>query len=291
MEWLELALALFALGLSVTAAASTLGLAGGAIISPLLILALGLEPRLAVGTTVLGVFAAIISASAAYIRQGRVDIWLALVFDALDVLGVALGAYLTIILLPELLALSLGVFLLYSGTRITARTLRSWLREEGGQRPRSGTADKIVWRRVIVDRDGKIYSYGLSSTGLATAIVGSFFSGLVSGMLGLGGGVMDLSLMLLLGVPVEVAAATAMFGMLLTRASSVVAHALLGNIRLELAAPLALGALIGGQIGPRLSKRIKPELLRLAFASIVLVLGSLLLYRSLTAIVGALMPI
>lgn len=286
--WLELAALLFSLGLTVTAAASALGLAGGAIISPLLILGLGIEPRLAVGTTILGVFAAVLSASVAYLRQGRVDIWLALLFDALDILGVALGAYMTIVLLPDVLALCMGAFLLYSGSRLALRVLRQWLRPPNNQGSGSPDQREAIWHRVVVDRGGEAFSYSLGRRGLAVAVVGSFFSGLVSGMLGLGGGVMDLSLMLLLGIPIEVAAPTAMFGMLLTRASSVVAHALLGNISLEFAAPLALGALIGGQIGPRLAKRIRPEALKLAFASIVLVLGSLLLYRSLTAILGAL---
>jgi len=289
----ELALVLFALGLSVTTAASALGLAGGAIISPFLILAIGLEPRLAIGTTVLGVFAAILSASLAYVRQKRVDFKLALLFDALDVLGVALGAYLTVVLLPEVLACSLGAFLLYSGIRLAVRTLRATFRERG--RPLAASSQEeasngAIWRRTIVDKDGRAYSYGLSKAGLMTAILGSFFSGLISGMLGLGGGLTDLSLMLLLGVPMEVAMATAMFGMLLTRVSSVVAHILLGNVKIELAAPLAFGALIGGQLGPRIASKLRPEVLKLVFSSIVLALGFVLLLRSALSLASMLSP-
>ena len=279
LGWLELAILLFALSLSVTTAASALGLAGGALISPILILVLGLEPRIAIGTTIVGVFTAILSASLAYLRQGRVDVWLALLFDALDVAGVALGAYLTVILPPELLVSSLGAFLLYSGSRLALRTLK------GRDRPvRPAGSSGALWRRAIRDSEGKAFSYGLGVGGLVVAICGSFFSGLISGMLGLGGGFMDLSLMLLLGIPVEVAIPTVMFGMLITRASSVVAHALLGNIRLDTAIPLALGALLGGQLGPRIFKRARPEMLKLAFSCVILVLGAMLLLKCLGAL-------
>jgi len=276
LTWLKIAILLFALGLSVTSVASALGLAGGAIISPTLILVLGLEPRVAIGTTIMGVFTAVLSASLAYLKQKRVDIRLALLFDALDVVGVALGAYLTVVLPPELLVAFLGAFLLYTGGRLAYKVLSG--QHEAETREKS-VRDRRIWKRTIIDAEGRAYSYGLGLSGLAAAIGGSFFSGLVSGMLGLGGGVMDLSIMLLLGIPVEIAVPTVMFGMLLTRVSSVVAHALLGNIRLDTAIPLALGALVGGQLGPRIFKKARPGVLKLAFSCIVMALGVMLLLR------------
>ena len=265
---------LFALGLSTTAFASAIGLAGGALVSPVLILALGLKPRVAVGTTVVGVFAAVLSASLAYLRQKRVDVKLALLFDALDVVGVVLGAYLTTVLRPELLAAILGAFLVFSGARVMAKAIRE-LGEKGASRGRNSPAKREAGRR---GRPG----YRLGVRELTIAVLGSLFSGLASGLLGLGGGVVDLSLMLLIGVPMEVAAPTAMFGMLITRGSSVVAHVLMGNVKVELAIPLAAGAFIGGQVGPRLFKRARPEHLKLAFSCVALALGSSLLLKSLT---------
>jgi len=226
-----------------------------------------------VGTTVVGVFAAVLSASLAYLRQKRVDVKLALLFDVLDVVGVMLGAYLTTVLRPELLAAILGAFLVPSGAKIMARAVGELGRRERSPRGRQPDG---AWSRG----QGSL-SYKLGVRELAIAVLGSLFSGLASGLLGLGGGVVDLSLMLLIGVPMEVAAPTAMFGMLITRGSSVVAHVLMGNVRAELAIPLAAGAFIGGQVGPRLFKRARPEHLKLAFSCITLALGTFLLLRSL----------
>ena len=278
MGWREY-LWLFLLGLGVSTPASMIGLAGGAILSPLLIMVFGLEPRLAIGATVLAAFLTIVSASLAFIKKGRVDYKLALLLDALDVLGVALGAYATIILRPELLALALGIFLLFSGSRTILGTIRG---ERGEARRRE--QKRRVWRRRLVDREGKVFTYELDVGDMLLAVIGSFFSGLASGMLGLGGGVVDLSVMLVMGVPFEVAAATAMFGMLITRVSSITAHAVLGNIRPEVAIPLGLGSFLGGQIGPRLSGRVSSRILKLAFALLASSLGLLLVIRAAQAL-------
>ena len=282
------ALLLFLLGLAVTTPASMIGLAGGVAILPALILAFGLEPRFAIGTTVVAVFLAIASASVAFVRSGRVDYKLALLFDALDVAGVAVGAYLTVVLLPDILALALGAFLIYSGLR----GLRRVLGKASGGRARSaepsGKNGRAIWRIRHVDRSGRAYTYELGPRELAIAVGGSFFSGLISGMLGLGGGLVDISLMLLVGVPFEVASATAMFGMLITRASSVVAHVALGNVRPEAAIPLSIGAFLGGQLGPRLSGRVSPRALRAGFSSVALFFGTTLLTRACLSLVASL---
>ena len=169
VDWPWLVL-LFALGLSATAAFSAIGLAGGALVSPVLILVLGLKPRIAVGTTVVGVFAAVLSASLAYLRQKRVNVKLALLFDALDVVGVALGAYLTTVLRPEFLASILGAFLVSSGTRIMAKAMLELRRE--GPPPRGGN---------LVERGAEGQgspSYRLGIRELVIAVFGSLFSGL-----------------------------------------------------------------------------------------------------------------
>ncbi|OYT53026.1 hypothetical protein B6U66_00315 [Candidatus Bathyarchaeota archaeon ex4484_135] len=280
MAWISLIL-LFLLGLSVTTLASMVGLAGGTVISPVLIMGFGLEPRFAIGATVLSVFLAIISASLAYMREGRVDYKLALLFDALDVAGVAVGAYATVVLRPELLALALGVFLLYSGLRNIRRAI--W--GTGWDGPVTGVErGRTLWTGHIIDREGRCFTYALGPREVVLAVVGSFFSGLVSGMLGLGGGLVDLSLMLMVGIPFEVAVATATFGMLLTRASSIAAHAILGNIRPDVAIPLGVGAFLGGQIGPRLSGRVSPRLLKACLSFLAFFLGLALLLQALRAL-------
>jgi len=274
------ALLLFLLGLAVATPASMIGLAGGVAILPALILGFRLEPRFAIGTTVVAVFLAIASASVAFIRSGRVDYKLALLFDALDIAGVALGAYLTVVLLPDILALALSAFLIYSGLRGLKKVFGKAL--GGRDRPAEPLREDkgAAWRIRHVDRSGRGYTYELGLRELAIAVGGSFFSGLVSGLLGLGGGLVDLSLMLLIGIPFEVASATAMFGMLITRTSSVVAHVVLGNVRPEIAIPLSIGAFLGGQLGPRLSGRVSPRALRAGFSLVALSFGVILLVRA-----------
>jgi len=259
-------LALFLLGLTSTAALSTVGLAGGAVIVPALVLIFGFETRYAAGTSILAIFLGVCSAAVTYLRQGRVDIKLALLFDTLDIVGVAFGAYATLLISSADLALLLGVFLAFAAWRLWAGD-----REE---KARSGQATgPYLWHRKVVDKEGNEYEYGLTLGQLAFSQIASFLSGVSTGMFGIGGGSVDATVMMLIGVPPHLAVATSVFGMTITKSAGVLSHYLLGNILVDVVVPLAIGALIGGQIGPRIAKGARPDFLRRALAAIILAIG------------------
>ena len=109
---------------------------------------------------------------------------------------------------------------------------------------------------------------------LAFGVGLSFFGGLVSGLLGVGGGILLVPLMaLFLRMPLHAAVATSMFTMVFTTLSGVAQHWTLGNVNLEYVLLLAPGALVGAQMGAWLCKRISGEKLSLFFAVIVLVVS------------------
>lgn len=63
------------------------------------------------------------------------------------------------------------------------------------------------------------------------------------------------------------------FGMTITKVAGVFLHIILGNVLLEYSVPLAIGTTLGGQLGPRLSKRAKPKTLRRMLSIIILLIG------------------
>jgi len=126
--------------------------------------------------------------------------------------------------------------------------------------------------RKEVDSNHKFF--GLSTRVLVYCMIGSFVSGVVSAMFGIGGGVIDETVMiLLLGMSIHLSAGTAMFGMAITTVAAVIPHWFLGNILLEYAIPLAIGCVIGGQIGPRLSKRTRASTLRKILGAVFIIIG------------------
>ncbi|MGB9717800.1 MAG: sulfite exporter TauE/SafE family protein [Thermoproteota archaeon] len=245
---------------------SAVGLAGGVLIVPALILLYGLESRYAAGTGVFAIIFGIFSAAFTYFRQRRVDVRLALLFDTLDILGVVAGSYLVVILPSRVTALLMGVFLLFSAWRLWAGGVKQATEAERKSR-------RHFIKRRLTDRDGNVYEYELGVPELVLSQLASVLSGVATGLFGIGGGAVDTTVMMLIGVPPHVAVATSVFGMTITKIAGVFSHLALGNVLLEYGVPLAVGATLGGQLGPRISRRLRPMMLRKALSIVVLLTG------------------
>ncbi|MEM2598349.1 MAG: sulfite exporter TauE/SafE family protein [Thermoproteota archaeon] len=260
------AISLILIAFASTTLLSAVGLAGGVLIVPALILLFGLESRYASGTCIFAIIFGIFSAAFTYFRQGRVDVKLALLFDTFDILGVVVGAYLVVIL-PSLVTASLmGGFLLFSAWRLWEGTVKHSIKGEKGKR-------RIIIKRRLTDGDGNVYEYELGVPELALSQLASILSGVATGLFGIGGGAVDTTVMMLIGVPPHVAVATSVFGMTITKIAGLFSHLALGNVLPEYGVPLAVGATLGGQLGPRISKRLRPLMLRKALSIVVLIVG------------------
>ena len=245
---------------------SAVGLAGGVLIVPVLVLLFGLESRYAAGTGIFAIIFGIFSAAFTYFRQRRVDVKLALLFDTLDVLGVVAGAYLVVLLPSRVTALLMGVFLIFSAWRLWAGSFKQPATVEKKSR-------KFSVKRRLTDSDGNVYVYELGVPELILSQFASVLSGVATGLFGIGGGAVDTTVMMLIGIPPHVAVATAVFGMTITKITGVFSHLAFGNILFEYGVPLAFGATIGGQLGPRISRRIKPSMLRRVLSVMILLIG------------------
>ncbi|MEM4168861.1 MAG: sulfite exporter TauE/SafE family protein [Thermoproteota archaeon] len=260
------AISLILIAFASTTLLSAVGLAGGVLIVPALILIFRLESRYASGTSIFAIIFGIFSAAFTYFRQRRVDVKLALLFDTLDILGVVAGAYLAVILPSLVTALLMGVFLIFSAWRLWAGGVKHLRNVVRGRR-------RIAIKRRLTDRDGNIYEYELGVPELALSQLASILSGVATGLFGIGGGAVDTTVMILIGVPPHVAVATSVFGMTITKIAGLFSHLALGNVLPEYGVPLAVGATLGGQLGPRISKRLRPLMLRKALSIVVLIIG------------------
>src|SRR5919112_668512 len=102
-----------------------------------------------------------------------------------------------------------------------------------------------------------------------------------SGMLGVGGGVVMVPVMnLLMRVPVKAAVGTSTFMVGMTSVATAFVFYSRGFIDPTLVVPAIVGVFVGGQIGSRLTRRIKAQRLALLFALILLYLGLSLLLRA-----------
>ena len=100
-------------------------------------------------------------------------------------------------------------------------------------------------------------------------------AGNVSGLLGVGGGIINVpTLNVLMHVPIRVATTTSTYMLAATAAASATVYIVSGQVDPLLAAPVALGVIVGARLGARLSMRVSQDMLRLAFVVVAAVFAA-----------------
>jgi uncharacterized membrane protein YfcA len=245
-------------GFLIAIVASLTGIGGGIFIVPVLTLFYEFVPANAVGTSLTTIIFTAVAAALNYARQRRIYWKTGLVLAVTTVPGAYLGAWLTTQLKPRDLGLIFSLFLLFVGVYIITdlRNLKRSKKQDEVSRLRSDS--ELV-------RSGRTIAVG---AGL------SFFGGLASGLLGIGGGLLVVPILTFaMGMSIHLATATSMFTMIFTSMSGIIQHFQASHINFESALLLALGAVFGAQVGAYTSKRISSKNLRRVFGIIVIVSG------------------
>jgi uncharacterized membrane protein YfcA len=116
---------------------------------------------------------------------------------------------------------------------------------------------------------------------LGRGVVGATGAGVVSALLGIGGGTIKVPLMhLAMGVPLRVATATSNMMIGITAAASAVIYIIHGGIDPYVAGPTAIGVFIGATAGSRLGHRIELRYLRLMFVVVLVYTALQLILRA-----------
>ena len=268
------ALVIVALGLGVGLLSGMFGVGGGFLTTPLLIF-YGIPPTVAAASAASQVTGASVSGVFAHFRRGGVDVHMGLVLVAGGVIGSIAGAGVftllqatglidTVIAILYVLMLgSIGGLMLHES--ITAVRVG---RGAVPPRPRKRRHHPLV---AMLPLRWRFYRSGLYISPLAPLLLG-FFTGILTVLLGVGGGFILVPAMLyLLGMGTQVVVGTSLFQILFVTAAATMVHATTTKaVDIVLAALLLLGSVAGAQFGARFAQKAKPEYLRLALALIVL---------------------
>jgi len=120
----------------------------------------------------------------------------------------------------------------------------------------------------------RFHGSGLYISPVAPFALG-FFAGTLTVFLGIGGGFILVPAMIyILGMPARIVIGTSLFMVLAVSAGTTMVHAITTRaVDVVLAGLLLVGGVIGAQYGALLALRVKPDLLRLALAVIILLVG------------------
>ena len=260
---MSVALIAFLVSIGAGGFGSMVGIGGGLVIVPLLSVALGYDVKVAIAASLIGVIATSLSASPRYIKSGIADRRLGLLLLVAAAIGGLAGGitagFLEGRIMSLLFAMLLAVVALRMLWQIRHPVTPPPADEDGNG---SGfvssyveptTCDEVTYRAHRV---------------LPGALV-SFVAGNVSGLLGVGGGVINVPTMnVLMHVPIRVATTTSTYMLAATATASAVVYLASGQLDPLLAAPVALGVIVGARLGARLSMRLSQDTLRLAFVAV-----------------------
>ena len=274
MSPLEFVLSLFAICLGAGFIGSLVGLGGGIIVVPALTLIYGVDIRYAIGALIVSVIATSSGAAAAYVREGMTNLRTAMLLEIGTTAGAISGAFLAGVVQGRWLYLIFGVAL--------AGSALAMLRQAGGRArpvPPDAWADWFQLHGTYFDesRQGEV-PYRVAHTRLGLFLM--YVAGVSSGLLGIGSGMLKVPAMdLAMRIPLKVSTATSNFMIGVTAAASAGVYFSRGDIDPFIAAPVALGVVLGAMAGSRALKSIDNRLLRMVFVAILLVVSAQMVWK------------
>lgn len=263
-------LIILVIGLLVGAFGAMLGIGGGILLIPLLTTVLGVPIKAAISTSLLCVIATSSAAGAVYSVRTLTHNRLAMALESATTAGALTGGITAVLISPSALFTLFGFVLIF-----VAFSMRKLPKEDRKARP-TGLLDTSY----IDPRTGDVVTYGIRN--LPTGMGAGFVAGNVSGLLGIGGGIIKVPIMsLVMGVPLRASIATSNFMVGITAATSALVYYSRGFIDPSLAIPAVLGVLAGAQLGTRLGGKLRSQWLKQAFQLLLLAFAAVMFYKAI----------
>ncbi len=274
---------LIALGLFAGWLGALVGIGGGVVVVPSLVLLFGVDIRVAVASSLVAVIATSAAAVSVYANSGLTNFRLGMSLEIATALGAIGGSLIAVWIPTAALSVIFGVLLMVT----TALLLRAKDRRQTTEPLADPASDGGGWEvsgRLAGGfhdaRTGSVVTYQAVRAPLGAAI--SMGAGVASGMLGVGGGFIKVPAMNLgMRVPIKVAAATSNFMIGVTAVSSVFVYLARGLVEPLLVAPLVVGIVAGALFGTRTSKMVSATMLRRVLAVLLVFVSIEMLARGL----------
>ena len=258
------------------------GIGGGILVVPALTLAFGIPIGYAIGASIISTIATSSGAASAYVRDGITNLRIGMFLEIGSVLGSIVGVTATLLIVKT--GLSWVIFIIFGLMLIMSsyNVLQNARAEQKGAQTVNLEPNAISQRfRLQGEYEDKSLGKTISyiPTRVAAGLTVMFFAGLVSGLLGIGGGVLKvLGMDTMMRLPFKVSTTTSNFMIGVTATASTGILYVGGYVNVLLAGPVALGVVIGSYLGAKLLVRSKPVSIRVLFIVILVAIGAEMIY-------------
>ena len=262
------------IGMLVGGLSGLFGVGGGFLMTPLLIF-LGIPPVVAVGSEAPHVLASSVSGVIAHWRKKNVDFKMGFFLLSGGIVGSTLGVNLFKLLktygqIDIVIQFLFLIFLGFIGISMAFESAKTTIKN---YRTTSAIRTKLHQHSWIHGLPFKLrfHRSKLYISTIPPILIG-FFVGLLSAMMGVGGGfIMIPAMVYILGMSTNVVVGTSLFQIIFVTANSTFFQSYLNQtVDIVLSALMILGGVIGAQIGVRIGSKLKAEYLRGILAILVL---------------------
>lgn len=254
-----------------------LGLGGGILLVPIFTLLFHIPVRLAVGASLISVIATSSGAAVAYVKDGMTNLRLGMFLEIATTTGAVMGAYLAGVLSTRILYGLFALMLAYSAYALIQQRSEE-LPDLQHSHPLARRLRLASYYHDAVLKRDISYKVGNPYGGLSLMWV----AGMLSGLLGIGSGLLKvMALDVVMKLPMKVSTATSNFMIGVTAAASAGVYFARGDIRPLIAAPTALGVLLGAVIGTKIMERLKNRTLRYIFFPVLSIVAVEMFFKAL----------
>ena len=250
---------------------SLVGLGGGIIITPALTILFGIDIKYAIGASIIAVIATSSGSAIAFVRDHVSNMRVGMLLEVFTTAGGVVGALMAGIFSSKLLYIFFSLILLNSFYGMLKKTgLITKVKKEEEKVENDKYADRYKLNSTYYDKaTGKTVAYNVTNVPQGSLVM--FGAGFASGLLGIGSGAFKVvALDSYMKLPIKVSTATSNFMMGVTATASALIYFFNGTINPAIAAPIALGTLIGSRTGAKVMQRLDAKYIRYIFLPILL---------------------
>ena len=250
---------------------SLVGLGGGIIITPALTILFGFDIKYAIGASIVAVIATSSGSAIAFVKDHVSNMRVGMLLEVFTTAGGVVGALMAGVFSSKLLYIFFSLILLNSFYGMLKKTgLITKVKKEEENVENDKYADKYKLNSTYYDKaTGETVKYNVTNVPQGSLVM--FGAGFASGLLGIGSGAFKVvALDTYMKLPIKVSTATSNFMMGVTATASALIYFFNGTINPAVAAPIALGTLIGSRTGAKVMQRLDAKYIRYIFLPILL---------------------
>lgn len=249
------------IGVAAGTLGSMVGLGGGIIMVPALTILLGVEIKNAISASLISLVATSIMSVSVFAKKELVHFKLGLLLVSTTIIGSFAGSYVGVYLDPQILMILFASIMIFAAFMLLRNFSNSSNDVVYESKETDGKEHFLeIHGKYRSEQNNEMLTFKARRVPLSIGL--STFGGCISGLLGVGGGIIQVPMMHLIGgVPIKVASATSSFMIGFTGLAGAVVYFLYDQFDVVMTSCLIIGIIAGSYVGSKIAMKVNSKFL------------------------------